>query len=120
MLRRLAASASACAAFAHEGVDDGDQEILDTVRQEAQPLVQHAIVDLAEDVLEILIEPSPQNGTDQRADTAQDRHDHDLARSGPVHPFGPGQRVHRRQQAWFDLTARSIMPKGERKMRIEI
>ena len=47
----------------------------DAVGQEREPAVQHVLVDLREDVLEILDEAGAQHRPDQRAGAAEDRHD---------------------------------------------
>ncbi len=53
--------------------------------QEAEGAVQRIFVEAREDVLEILDDGSTDDRADQRADTAEDGHEHDFARSRPLH-----------------------------------
>ena len=52
-------------------------------------LMQDVVVDLGEDVLEILDEARAKDRPDQGAGAAQDGHQNNLARRGPLHPLAP-------------------------------
>jgi hypothetical protein len=80
--------------LADERVDERNHKIFHPIWQERKPAVQHDVVDLREDVLEVLDESRAENRAEQRTCAAQYRHQHDLARRGPLHPFGAREWVH--------------------------
>ncbi len=81
-------------AFANEFARDGGHRIDDLERGRNEEEAMHDIlVEGREDVLEIFDEPGAEHRTDQRADPAQDGHQHHFARRRPLHALGAGQRI---------------------------
>ncbi len=84
--------------FADKQADHRCHRMGQPVGQEGKRIEQHGIVKGREDVLEILDDTSAQKRTNQRTDTAKDRDQNDLARCGPLHALGTGQRIGYRQK----------------------
>src|SRR5687768_14685112 len=80
-------------ALAHEESRHRDHAVLEPVGQEAEHAVQRLLVEGGENVFQVLDDDRAEDGAQQRAHAAQDGHEHDLARGGPLHALGAGERI---------------------------
>ena len=86
-------------ALADELAGDGDDDIVRTASGRKSKKRCRIVSLKAEKMFsKYLISHGADHRPDQRADAAEDGHQHDFARSGPLHALGAGQRIGDRQQ----------------------